>query len=231
MTVNFCLVIFCKVFADMFNIILLRGKMKTGNIKKLTDKQQLVYNFIKGKIKDSGYPPTVREIGDEFNITVKGAYDHLKAIEKKGFVKTEQNKSRAIVLTCQEDLAPVDAINIPLIGRIAAGSPIVAEENIEAHLSFPQSMFNKGDFFALDVRGDSMINAGIFDGDIAIIKKQSHANNGEVVAALIDEDATLKKIKVEKGKVYLIAENPSYDTIVLDDVTILGKLSGVFRKY
>src|SRR5512137_1231471 len=140
------------------------------NPKQLTTKQERIFDFIKIAIKDSGFPPTVREIGDKFNITVKGAYDHVKAIEKKGYIRTEQNKSRAIVVLNVEEEIPVDAVNIPLVGRIAAGSPILAEENIEEYLSFPKAMFRSGDYFALHVKGDSMIEGGINDGDIAIIK-------------------------------------------------------------
>ncbi len=200
--------------------------------KKLTAKQDNIFNFIKDNIRDTGFPPTVREIGDEFNITVKGAYDHVKAIEKKGFIRTEKNKSRAIIVVDQDDIVKTDAVNIPLLGRIAAGAPIFAEENIEEYLSFPRSMFGKGDFFALDVRGDSMIEGGILDGDIAIIRKQETATNGDIVAALVeDEEATLKRFKLTGKNVQLIPENSAYQPIVTKDVKILGILSGVFRKY
>jgi len=200
-------------------------------LKKLTEKQENIFNFVKHSIKDSGFPPTVREIGDEFGITVKGAYDHIKAIEKKGYLRTEQNKSRAIIITDGEDLVPVDAVNIPLLGRIAAGTPIVAEENIEEYLSFPASMFGKGQYFALEVRGDSMIDGGIYDGDIAIIKEQKTADNGDIIAALLEDEATLKKIRIGNNNVTLYPQNEAYEPIVTDNVTILGKLSGVFRRY
>jgi repressor LexA len=204
---------------------------KKENAKQLTIKQEKIYDFIKGSIKDEGFPPTVREIGEQFNITVKGAYDHVKAIEKKGYIKTEQNKSRAIVVTGEEEEIPVDAINIPLLGRIAAGSPILAEENIEEYLSFPKTMFKSGDHFALHVKGDSMIEGGINDGDIAIIKKQNNANNGDIVAALLTDEATLKRLKITSNKVQLMPENPAYEPIVADNITILGKLVALFRKY
>jgi repressor LexA len=201
------------------------------NLKQLTEKQEKILDFIKYNIKESGFPPTVREIGEKFNITVKGAYDHVKAIEKKGHIRTEQNKSRAIVILDEEDEIPVDAINIPLLGRIAAGTPILAEENIETHLCFPQSMFRSGDYFALNIKGDSMIEGGINDGDIAIIKKQNTANNGEIVAALISEEATLKRLKITGNKVMLMPENSAYEPIVAENVAILGKLVGLFRTY
>jgi repressor LexA len=197
--------------------------------KKLTEKQEQILFFIKQNISDSGFPPTVREIGDNFSITVKGAYDHIKAIEKKGYIRTLQNKSRAIIVTDDEPLPPVDALPIPLVGRIAAGIPILAEENITEYLSFPKSMLRSGTYFALEVKGDSMIDAGILSGDIAIIRQQHTANNGDIVAALVDDEATLKKFKLQNGKIHLIAENKAYNPIITDSITILGKLSAVFR--
>ncbi len=199
--------------------------------KDLTDKQQLILNFIKESINDSGFPPTVREIGDKFGITVKGAYDHMKAIEKKGYIKTEHNKSRAIVITDDEHDDKSSGISIPLLGRIAAGSPILAEENIENYLSFPEEMFNKGEFFALTVKGDSMIEGGIFNGDIAVIKKQNTANNGEIIAALIEEEATLKVFQKTPNSIKLIPKNSSYKPIEVTEISIMGKLAAVFRRY
>jgi len=197
----------------------------------LTDKQNQIYEFIKEAIRNSGFPPTVREIGDKFGITVKGAYDHLKAIEKKGFIKTEQNKSRAIVITESLDIPPTDAVNIPLVGRIAAGLPVLADENIENYLSFPRAFIGAGEYFALKVRGDSMEEGGIFNGDIAVIRKQETANDGDIVAALFEEEATLKKFKRAGKQIHLIPENQAYETIVVSDVAILGKLKAIFRVY
>ena len=198
--------------------------------KDLTDKQQLILNFIKEMINNSGFPPTVREIGDEFGITVKGAYDHLKAIEKKGYIKTEHNKSRAMIIVDDESVKS-EGLTVPLLGRIAAGSPILAEENIEDYLSFPKDMFKAGEYFALKVKGDSMIDGGIYDGDIAVIKKQNTANNGDIVAALIDEEATLKEFHKTSDSVKLLPKNTKYKPIISRDVTIMGKLAAVFRTY
>ena len=122
-------------------------------------------------------------------------------------------------------------VNIPLLGRIAAGTPIIAEENIEEYLSFPRDMFGKGEYFALHVRGDSMVEGGINDGDIAIIKKQNTAESGEIVAALMEDEATLKRFKRSQNKIELIPENSAYKPITVTDVTILGKLTAIFRKY
>jgi len=201
--------------------------------KDLTDKQQLIFQFIKEKIIDSGFPPTVREIGDSFGITVKGAYDHLKAIEKKGYIRTEQNKSRAIVVLNESHTADIasSGISIPLLGRIAAGSPILAEENIEDYLTFPESMFTNGEYFALNVKGDSMIEGGILDGDIAIIKKQNTANNGEIIAALLEDEATLKIFSKAGSAIKLVPMNSAYKPIECRDLSILGKLAAVFRRY
>lgn len=201
--------------------------------KDLTDKQQMIFSYIKEKINDSGFPPTVREIGDRFGITVKGAYDHLKAIEKKGYLKTEQNKSRAIVILGEDDETgrDTDGRSIPLLGRIAAGSPILAEENIEEYLTFPVSMFGSGEYFALNVAGDSMVDGGIFDGDIAIIRKQNTANSGEIVAALLEDEATLKVFNKIGSAVKLLPMNSAYKPIDRSDFTILGKLAAVFRRY
>jgi len=201
--------------------------------RDLTDKQQMIFEFIREKINDSHFPPTVREIGDRFGITVKGAYDHLKAIEKKGYIRTEQNKSRAIVILNDSDSAETasSGINIPLLGRIAAGSPILAEENIEDYLTFPESMFTNGEYFALSVKGDSMIEGGILDGDIAIIKKQNTANNGEIIAALLEDEATLKIFSKAGNAVRLVPMNSAYKPIECSELSILGRLAAVFRKY
>ena len=199
--------------------------------KELTEKQQLILNFIREIINNCGFPPTVREIGDKFGITVKGAYDHIKAIEKKGYIKTENNKSRAMIIVGDESAHKSSGISIPLLGRIAAGSPILANENIENYLSFPKEMFKAGEYFALKVRGDSMIECGIFDGDIAVIKKQNNAVNGDIVAALIDDEATLKEFQKTSDSIKLLPKNAKYKPIISRDVTVMGKLAAVFRSY
>ncbi|MFW6365200.1 MAG: transcriptional repressor LexA [Spirochaetota bacterium] len=201
--------------------------------RELTDRQREIFNFIKESIHSSGFPPTIREIGGRFNITVKGAYDHLKAIEKKGYLQCSSNKSRAIELI-REVGSPdgeQDTVTIPLVGRIAAGEPLLAEENIEEYLSLPRPSFTSGKYFALRVHGDSMIEKGIFDGDIAVIRKQENANNGDVVAALIDDEATLKTFSIESGVLKLIPANEAYQPIMPDNCHILGILAGIFRVY
>lgn len=199
-------------------------------MKELTAKQDAIFTFIKDSIVTTGFPPTVREIGDDFGITVKGAYDHLKAIEKKGYIKCSQNKSRAIEIT--EGFGKIitnNMINVPLLGNIAAGAPILADENIEEYLAFPKHNFGNGDYFALKVRGDSMIDEGIFEGDIVIIKKQNTANDNQIVAAMIDNEATLKRFKKKNDVVQLIPGNSKYSIIESTSVSILGILAGLFR--
>lgn len=204
-------------------------------MKELTDKQISILNYIEGYIIGQGYPPTIREIGDKFQITAKGAYDHLKAIEKKGFIKCEKNRSRAIeLLKSSNGIAPIlnfNTVNIPLVGRVAAGLPLLAEENVEEYLSFPRSLIPEGDVFALRVTGDSMKDAGIHDGDIAMIKKQDFAGDGEIVVALIEDEATLKYFYKEAKRIRLEPANKAYKPIFAQEVIILGILSGVYRQY
>ncbi len=206
-------------------------------MKDLTNKQKQILDFIIEYIKTKNYPPSIREIADHFKITPKGAYDHLKAIEKKGFIKTEKNRSRAIELTkTQQEVNEwtQDIFKIPLVGRVAAGSPILAEENIEEYLTFPRSMIpyhSEKEIFALRVTGDSMIEAKINDGDIAIIQKTSVANNGDIVVALIEDEATLKYFYKEKDHIRLEPANPKYKPIITKDAIIIGKLIGLYRRF
>jgi repressor LexA len=190
--------------------------------------------FITNFVKEKNYPPSIREIADHFQITPKGAYDHLKAIEKKGFIKTEKNRSRAIELVKTNTDVDFDMIKIPLVGRVAAGAPILAEENIEEYLTFPRSMIpanSERDIFALRVTGDSMIDAKINDGDIAIIKKTSTAENGDIVVALIDDEATLKYFYKEKDHIRLEPANSKYKPIITKNAIIIGKLIGLYRRF
>jgi len=204
-------------------------------MKDLTEKQLAILEYIQTYISDQGYPPTIREIGDRFEITAKGAYDHLKAIEKKGYIKCEKNRSRAIELlktaSGHEPLSTDSVVNIPLVGKVAAGYPVLAEENVEDYLAFPRAMIPEGEVFALKVSGDSMKDAGILSGDIAVIKKQDQAENGEIVVALIEDEATLKYLFKEKKKVRLQPANKNYKPIVVNDASIVGKLVGIYRQF
>jgi repressor LexA len=202
-------------------------------MKDLTDKQELVYKFITNSMKDRGMPPTIREIGDEFEITAKGAYDHLKAIEKKGFIKTHKNQSRAIELTRNDALEalPAQAMTIPVLGRVAAGMPILAQENVESYIPIPDRLAKKPGTFALKVVGDSMIEAGINDGDLAIIQKKDTARNGETIVALIEDEATLKVFYKESDHIRLEPRNSKMKPIKTKKAVVLGKLIGIYRFY
>ena len=197
------------------------------SMKDLTGKQQNILEYIESYISGQGYPPTIREIGEQFSITAKGAYDHLKAIEKKGYIKCEKNRSRAIELLKTSSgsvpLVTAGVVNIPLLGRVAAGMPILAEENIEEYLAFPRVMLPEDGVFALRVAGDSMKDAGIYDGDIAVIQKQETARDGDIVVALIEDEATLKYFHREKKRIRL---QPIYAV----EPAILGKLVGIYRQ-
>ncbi|MCS7205733.1 MAG: transcriptional repressor LexA [Leptospiraceae bacterium] len=201
-------------------------------MKDLTQKQKQILEFITRYTKEKNYPPSIREIAEHFKITPKGAYDHLKAIEKKGFIKTEKNRSRAIEIVKSQEQQ--EFIKIPLLGRIAAGAPILAEENIEDYLTFPRAILpanSEKEIFALRVTGDSMIDAKIHDGDIAIIRKTSIAENGDIVVALIGDEATLKYFYKEKDHVRLEPANPKYKPIITKEVIILGKMIGLYKRF
>jgi repressor LexA len=199
-------------------------------MKELTDRQSEVLEYISVFISEHSYPPTIREIGDKFAISVKGAYDHIKALEKKGFIRLVENRSRTIeVVNRKKDDEP--AVPIPLIGTVAAGRPVFAEENYNGVVMVPQDMVWGGRHFALSVRGDSMKDAGILSGDVAVIEQKQTAENGEIVVALVDDSATLKRFYKEKQRIRLQAENPAYPPIYTQEVRILGKLKGIIRKY
>ena len=195
---------------------------------KLTSRQEAIYSFIRDKIVHRGYGPTVREIGAEFGIkSPNGVMCHLKALEKKGLIIREQNMSRAIQLT---DPPNRSSAQIPLLGQIAAGSPTLAVEQQE-YADFSH-LFDNPDLFGLKVRGDSMIEAHISDGDLAVIRKQSTARDGDIVAALVDgEEATLKFFYREPGRIRLEPANSTMLPIFSQDVQILGTLESIIRFY
>lgn len=198
----------------------------------LSGKQSDILNFIKKQIREKGYPPTVREIcagvGLSSTSTVHG---HLERMEKKGILKRDKTKTRAIEIV-EDSFNRKELINIPLIGTVTAGVPILAFENIEDTFSIPSGYVKSTkELFMLRIKGESMIEAGILNGDLAIIEKDNTAENGEIVIALIDNDATLKRFYKEKDHIRLQPENSSMDPIIVKDCTILGKLVGLYRKY
>ncbi len=198
-------------------------------MKNLTKRQTEVLGFIKSFIDSHKYPPTIREIAQNFEISVKGAYDHVKALEKKDVISCDTNRSRAIEICSKE--RENEILSIPILGNVAAGVPLLASENFDGYISIPSDMLKAGDYFALNVRGDSMINAGILDGDTALIKQKQTAENGEIIVAMIDDAVTLKRFYKEKNRVKLQAENDAYSPIYTQSIKILGKLVKIFRDY
>jgi repressor LexA len=198
-------------------------------MKALTKRQEQVLAFLKTFVEKHKYPPTIREIAGNFEISVKGAYDHIKALEKKNCIRCDMNRSRAIEIIGidQGD----ELVTIPLLGNVAAGSPLFAEENFEGEIKLPAESIQKGRHFALRVRGDSMQDAGILDGDIAVFIQQSVADNGAIVVAMVNEAVTLKRFFKETNRVKLKAENPVYPPIYTQNIQILGKLICIFRSY
>jgi repressor LexA len=202
-------------------------------MKELTKRQKEVLSFIAAYIKSHSYPPTIREIGDHFAISVKGAYDHIAALKRKKCLKQDNNRSRTMELLqskVDEDLGTVT--KVPIVGTVAAGAPILSEENWEGTITLHQSMLKKNKvYFAVRVRGDSMSGAGIMDGDMAIIEKMTVVKNGEIAVAVIDDAVTLKRFFKENARIKLQAENPDYKPIYCQDVRILGRLAQIIRHY
>lgn len=199
-------------------------------MRTLTARQKEVLDFIAAFHEEHAYPPTIREIAERFSISVKGAYDHVKALEKKGYLRLGENRSRALELI-RKDKPERSVVEIPMLGTVAAGRPILADENFSGSVRVPADIVRSATCFALSVRGDSMKDAGILHGDIAVIEQRQAADNGEIVVAMIDEAVTLKRFFRENNRVRLVAENPAYAPIFTQDVKILGRLRGLIRKY
>ncbi|MGO5067305.1 transcriptional repressor LexA [Clostridium sporogenes] len=199
--------------------------------KSRIDKQNEVYNFIKLQIKEKGYPPSVREICKAVGLSsTSSVHFHLKRLEKEGLIKRDSSKTRAIEIV--DPTSKKEVINVPIVGTITAGNPILAIENIEDVFPLPiDYVKNTKDLFMLKVSGESMIEAGILDGDLAIIEKTDSANNGDIVVALIDNEATLKRFFKESSYIRLQPENKSMKPIILEDCKVLGILVGIYRKY
>jgi len=204
-------------------------------MKKLTERQKAILDFIRETIKDRGAPPTLREIGAHFKISsTNGVRSFLSALEKKGYIKRHSYQSRGIELA--EGAKTTASFNsIPIVGRVAAGEPILAEENIEGRIGIDLDLLGDEDLFALRVQGDSMIEAGIHNGDLVFARRQPIAERGEIVVAIIGDEATVKYFYPENGRVRLEPANPSFRTLVIERRTpgfsIAGKVVGVFRKY
>lgn len=200
-------------------------------MKEITNRQKEVLDFIKGFITSKKYPPTMREIASNFNITANGAYDHVKALEKKGIIHCDVNRSRAIGIV-KEQKEIEEIIDVPLLGNVAAGIPLLSEENFDGYIKIAASNLNTGTHFALIVKGDSMQDIGIMDGDTAIMVHKQTAENGDIIVAIVNDEAvTLKRFFKEKNRIKLKAENPVYPPIYSQNVRILGKLKYLIRNY
>lgn len=202
---------------------------------KLTKKQQKILEFILKFSEENSFPPTLKEIADKFKITVGSIQDHIYAIEKKGFIEKRPETARGfkVVKTSSgEMIKPKSETNyIPLYGDVAAGEPIFANENIQGYIAMERSPRGHNIHFALKVKGDSMINSGIYDGDIVIVRKQDTADDGEIVIALIEDEATVKTLRNSNIKAYLEASNSKYKAIMNKPFTIVGKVIELRRKY
>ena len=218
--------------------------------KLLTARQRQIFTYIQWRIKE-GYPPTIREIGSKFGFSEKAAHDHLNALEKKAYIKREGGKPRAISILKEADpkletskwlegqnanpaLAEVqrDIIEIPIFGRVAAGEPLLASQNIEGTLPIPTRMVNNYECFALRIIGSSMVGAGILEGDFVIVRRQANADPGDIIVALVEDEATVKRFYIDGERIRLQPENPAIEPTIfnVNDVMILGKVIGLHRQ-
>lgn len=198
---------------------------------KITNKQKEILEYIKEIILTRGYPPAVREICEAVNLkSTSSVHSHLETLEKNGYIRRDPTKPRAIEI-CDDSFQMVrtEMVSLPIIGQVAAGQPILAEENIESYFPVPAELVPSGESFVLRVKGDSMINAGIYNGDQIFVNACNSASNGEMIVALVEDSATVKTFYKEDGHIRLQPENDFMDPIIVDDCQILGKVFGVFR--
>ncbi|MBQ6995324.1 MAG: transcriptional repressor LexA [Lachnospiraceae bacterium] len=200
---------------------------------KITAKQKEILEYIKGEILKKGYPPAVREICEAVNLkSTSSVHSHLETLEKNGYIRRDPTKPRAIeIMDDSFQMVRHEMASIPIVGTVAAGQPILAEQNIEGYFPIPTEMVPNGESFVLKVKGDSMINAGIFNGDQIFVQCCNTANNGDTVVALVDDSATVKTFYKENGHYRLQPENDTMEPIIVEHVDILGKVYGVFRLY
>lgn len=200
---------------------------------ELSEREKNILQFIKDEARKKGYPPSVREIGSAVGLKSSSTvHGYLAQLEQKGYIRRNPAKPRAIEILDDESLSiHKEMVHIPLVGQITAGSPILAEESIEDVFPLPLDLVRAEDTFMLNVRGDSMIGAGILDGDMLIIKRQNYAGNGDIVAALLGDEATVKRYFKEADCIRLQPENEYMDPIYSDDVIVLGKVIGLIRHY
>lgn len=198
---------------------------------RISDKQKQILEYMKQEILNKGYPPTVRDICEAVKLkSTSSVHSHLETLEKNGYIRRDPTKPRAIeIIDDNFNLTRREMTNVPMIGRVAAGEPILAVENIESYFPIPTEYMPNAEAFMLKVKGESMINAGIFDGDQILVEKCSTARNGDMVVALVDDSATVKTFYKEPDHIRLQPENDTMDPIIVDDCEIMGKVFGVFR--
>ena len=198
---------------------------------KITKKQTEILEYIKSQILNKGYPPSVRDICEAVDLkSTSSVHSHLETLEKNGYIRRDPTKPRAIeIIDDNFNLVRREVVNVPIVGRVAAGQPILAVENVESYFPIPMEFMPNEQCFMLKVHGDSMINAGIFDGDTILVEQRQTARNGEMVVALVDDSATVKTFYQEADHIRLQPENDSMDPIIVPDCQILGKVFGVFR--
>ena len=202
--------------------------MATG---KISEKQREILEYIKQEILQRGYPPAVREICEAVNLkSTSSVHSHLETLEKNGFIRRDPTKPRAIeILDDDFNLTRREVVNVPVVGQVAAGEPILAEQNIQDYFPIPVEYMPNAETFMLKVKGESMIGAGIFSGDTVLVQRQPDARNGDMVVALVDDSATVKTFYKEDGHYRLQPENDTMDPIIVDHCEVLGKVFGVFR--
>ena len=198
---------------------------------KITDKQQKILDYIKQEILNKGYPPTVRDICEAVKLkSTSSVHSHLESLEKNGYIRRDPTKPRAIeIIDDNFNLTRREVVNVPMVGRVAAGEPILAVENIDSYFPIPAEFMPNAESFMLKVKGESMINAGIMDGDQILVERCNSARNGDMVVALVDDSATVKTFYKEADHIRLQPENDTMDPIIVPDCEILGKVFGVFR--
>ena len=198
---------------------------------RISDKQRKILEYMKQEILNKGYPPTVRELCDAVHLkSTSSIHSHLETLEKNGYIRRDPSKPRAIEIVDDNfNLTRREVVNVPIVGSIAAGQPLLAIQNIDNYFPIPAEYMPNQNTFMLKVKGESMINAGIFDGDVILVKQQSTAKNGEMVAALVEDSATVKTFYKEDGHIRLQPENDNMDPIIVPDCQILGVVFGVFR--
>lgn len=198
---------------------------------KISSKQREILEYIKQEILNKGYPPAVREICEAVHLkSTSSVHSHLETLEKNGYIRRDPTKPRAIeIIDDNFNLTRREVVNVPIIGQVAAGQPLLAVENIENYFPIPTEFMPNAETFMLKVKGDSMINAGIFNGDKILVQKQSDAQNGDIVVALVDDSATVKTFYKEDGHFRLQPDNDTMDPIIVNECSILGKVFGIMR--